>query len=124
MSGRGESPRLTSASATRGSLALACLRLAWGGLLVAAPGRVVRWLGGADTSTSRGVEGVLGVRHLLQGAVELRAWPAGRRLGVVVDGLHAASGVGLALVDGRWRRAALLDAAVTTGLAVAGAALR
>ena len=121
---QGERPRLTSPSATRGSLTFAVFRLAWGVLLVTAPGRVVRWLGGADTSTSRGVERVLGVRHLLQGAVELHGWPRGRRLGVAVDGLHAASGVGLAFVDRRWRRPALLDATVTTGLAVAGAALR
>jgi hypothetical protein len=105
-------------------LIFALVRLAWGGALVAAPARIVVLLGGADTPASRAVERTLGARHLVQAGVELAAWPAGRRLGVVVDGLHAASGVGWAGVDARWRRPALLDAAITSAFALAGVALR
>jgi hypothetical protein len=105
-------------------LVFALLRLVWGGALVAAPARIVVLLGGADTTSSRAIERTLGIRHLIQAGVELAAWPQGRRLGVLVDGLHAASGVGLAAADGRWRRPALLDAAVTSAFALTGATLR
>jgi hypothetical protein len=105
-------------------LVFALVRLAWGAALVAAPARIVVLLGGTDTPSSRAVERTLGTRHLIQAAVELAAWPSGRRLGVLVDTLHAATGVGLAAVDGRWRRPALLDAAITSAFALAGAAQR
>jgi hypothetical protein len=117
-------PRPVSSTATTGSLALAAVRLAWGAALLSAPGRVVGVLGGAATADSRRIERILGVRHLLQGTVELLAWPRWRRIGVTVDALHAASGVALAAADARWRRPAALDATITTAFAVGGAALR
>lgn len=117
-------PPVMSPRATRGSLALAAVRLAWGTGLVAVPGQVVTWLGGADTRLSRRIERTLGVRHLLQGAAELAVWPRWRRLGVVIDVLHAASGIGLAATDVRWRRPGLSDATITSGLALAGVLLR
>jgi hypothetical protein len=116
-------PRSTSSSATPGSLAFALVRLSWGAALVLAPGRVVVALGGADTAVSRRVERTLGARHLVQGTVELVAWPRWRRLGVVVDLLHAATGVALAVGDERWRRPAALDATITTTLAAGGVVL-
>jgi hypothetical protein len=112
-------PRLTPPPSA-GGLTFALIRLSWGALLVAAPGRVVVALGGADTSTSRAVERTLGARHLLQGAVELATWPRYRRVGVAVDLLHASTGVALAVGDERWRRPATLDALATTAFALAG----
>ena len=112
-------PRLTPPPSA-GGLAFALTRMAWGALLVAVPGRVVVALGGADTVVSRRVERTLGVRHLLQGTVELAAWPRWRRLGVAVDLLHASTGVALAVADRRWRRPAALDASITTAFAAGG----
>ena len=39
---------------------------------------------------------------------------------MVVDLLHAATSVAFAVVDPRWRRAALTDTAVTTGFVALG----
>ena len=116
-------PRLRLPPSAAG-VTLALVRLVWGAPLAAAPGRVVLALGGADTATSRRVERTLGGRHLLQGAVELAAWPRWWRLGVVVDVLHASSGMALAACSARWRRPAALDASVTTAFAVAGGWVR
>jgi hypothetical protein len=64
---------------------------------------------------------VLGARHLAQAAVSgVAASESLAALGAVVDTLHSGSCVGLAAASGRWRRAALLDAAVEAGFAAAG----
>lgn len=78
---------------------------------------------GAPGADARRIARVLGARHVLQAGVELAAWPRWRRLGATADLLHAASGVGLAAVDPRWRRVALADAALATSWAVVGIAL-
>ncbi|WP_018253813.1 hypothetical protein [Salinispora mooreana] len=93
-------------------------RLVWGGLLLAAPGRVLRAMGGHPGSTPSAILRVLGVRHLVQAAVLLR-WPTPEafRLGAVADGLHALTAVAL-IADRRRRRLAVTDAAIATGWTV------
>jgi hypothetical protein len=64
----------------------------------------------------------LAVRDLATAAILTRNLPAGvRRALVAVDGLHATSMVGLALVSRRYRRPALVSATLTTALALATA---
>jgi hypothetical protein len=61
---------------------------------------------------------LLGARYLVQGPVQtLMPSPQVLQLSVVVDGLHAASMVGLALLRADYRRPALISAAVATGSA-------
>lgn len=93
-------------------------RLVWGGLLLAAPGRVLRAMGGHPGSTPSVILRVLGIRHLVQAAVLLR-WPTPEafRLGAVADGLHALTAVALT-ADRRRRRVAVTDAAIATGWTV------
>lgn len=72
--------------------------------------------GGRPDRLAVGLTRVLGVRHLAQAGASLlfpvrRTWLAGAGL----DGLHAVSMVGLALVDRRRRRPALADAAIAAG---------
>jgi hypothetical protein len=65
---------------------------------------------------------VLGARHLAQTVFEVvGSQPAVRYLGVGVDALHGLTAVGLAVVDPRWRRGALIDTAIATSFAVATA---
>lgn len=106
-------------------VALGGVRVAWGSFLVYAPDRAVALLGGPSEVAGRRVARVLGVRHLAQGVGEVllaRRGGAGRarHLGAVVDALHAASAVGLAVADHRWRRAALIDASVAIAFAGGG----
>lgn len=63
----------------------------------------------------------LGVRQIAQAVLTgPHPAPAVARLGVAVDAAHAASMVGLALVDRELRNVALVSAAIATGFAVAG----
>jgi hypothetical protein len=97
------------------------VRITWGALLCAVPGRVLKLMGGADEGLApRRVMRVLGARHVLQGLAEYRFGASARRLGVGADLLHAATDVGFGVVDTRWRRAALTDAGIATGFAVVG----
>jgi len=126
----------------RAGRAFGAARLAWGLTLLTAPDRCIELAGGPGDGGGPGAGGpgagggaaepgadarriarVLGGRHVLQAGVELAAWPRWRRLGATADLLHAASGVGLAAVDPRWRRVALIDAALATSWAVVGIAL-
>ncbi|MDN5749977.1 MAG: hypothetical protein L0H64_15925 [Pseudonocardia sp.] len=95
------------------------VRVAWGGLLLIAPGAVLAVTIRSDPAflgTARAVLRVLGARHLVQAGVELTApRPAVLAVAAVVDGLHAASGLAYGALDPRWRRSALLDAAVAAG---------
>ena len=63
---------------------------------------------------------VLGARHVAQAGAEWAFGGRARRIGTVVDLLHATTSVGFAVVDPRWRRAALSDTTVTTGFVVLG----
>ncbi|MDG4801411.1 hypothetical protein [Micromonospora sp. WMMD980] len=97
-------------------------RVAWGTLLLLAPGALLRPVGpttAAATATLR----VLGVRHLAQATVTLR-WPAPGVLaaGAAFDGAHALTALALAAADRRQRHAALADAAVAAAWAALGAA--
>jgi hypothetical protein len=99
---------------------LTAARLGWGAALVLAPGPMVRTLGGAETPRSRRVARVLGVRHLIQGLWERTSAPGRLRLGSLVDASHALSAVALAVLDRRWRRAALADAALAMAFGLGG----
>ena len=100
-------PRLTAVTG---------LRLGWGAALVAAPRPLLRGLARVHDPADRGavaVLRVLGVRHVGQALVEaLGPQPAVRYLGAAVDGLHALTAAGLAVLDPRWRRGALTDTAI------------
>ena len=64
---------------------------------------------------------VLGARHLLQGLVGLAvASRASAAVGAVVDGVHAASMVALAVLDREHRRGAAASAGVALAFALAG----
>ncbi|MDX6366060.1 MAG: hypothetical protein QOK30_1136 [Nocardioidaceae bacterium] len=61
---------------------------------------------------------LLGARYLVQGAAQASMPRAAvLQLSVVVDALHAASMVGLAMLRAEYRRPALISAAVATGSA-------
>lgn len=79
-----------------------------------APDRLLRAVAGQDTdSRARQVTRVLGTREILQAAVTA-VQPSRRVLvgGATVDALHAASMVGLGVLNVRRRREALTSAAV------------
>ena len=103
---------------------LTAARAAYGLLLVCRPASSPELAGGppADELT-RDVVRVLGARHLVQAG--LTGWsPSSRglRTGAVVDALHAASMLPLAVASREHRRAALVSATTATLLAVAGMA--
>lgn len=78
---------------------------------------------GTDVSTRRArqVMRFLGARQLVQSLVSAaRPTWAVATLGAEVDALHAMSMAGLALLDSRLRRVALVDALAAAGFAVAG----
>jgi hypothetical protein len=107
------------------------LRGAYGVALCATPGAVLGLAGGPPASRrARTVARILGVRQLAQAAVSGRALApdigtedraALLTLGALVDVLHAASMLGLAVVDPPRRRAGLADGLIA--LAFAGDAL-
>jgi hypothetical protein len=97
------------------------VRLIWGVALCAAPGRILGLMGGADEGLGpRRIMRVLGARHVVQALAVYQFGGEATRLGVGADLLHGATDVGFGVVDARWRRAALTDAAIATGFAVAG----
>src|SRR6476660_1084112 len=101
--------------------ALTAVRALWGTTLLLAPRRLLHTAGHPPTRAAVAVLRVLGARHIGQSAVTADAplRPA-LRWGAAVDALHAATGLALAAASPRWRRAALLDAAVASGFAVTG----
>lgn len=105
--------------------ALPVLRAAYGAALLAAPRATLRHVPGADTGGGVPVFArVLGARQLAEAWLTRggRATPA--TVGAAVDAIHAATAVGLAVVDGRHRPLALANAAVATLLAADGFASR
>jgi hypothetical protein len=97
------------------------VRALWGAALVGAPAAVLERIGGpALPPIAVRVARVLGARHLLQCVIEAAGGRRAARFGVAVDLVHAASDLGFSTLDGRWRRAALTDAAVTFGFVVVG----
>lgn len=101
-------------------------RALYGAALLAAPGPILAVAAGqAPSRRDRAVARVLGARHVAQALVSAAAGRQALAPGAVVDGLHAASMVGLAARrgpgdDGSIRRAELADAAVASLLAVLG----
>jgi hypothetical protein len=99
-------------------------RAVWGAALVTVPDRVLGLTqpDRPNTPVASRLLRVLGVRHLLQAGVEAFATtPTVHYLGAAADELHALSGIGLAVLDRRWRRAALIDSAIASTLSVAAA---
>jgi hypothetical protein len=108
------------------------VRFCYGGLLLAAPRRVLTvCTPGQASPRALGVVRVLGVRQLLQAALTAGVLsargpsaeiPPGRALlaGSGVDTAHAASMLGLALARRPLRRAALAEALLASSLAAFG----
>ena len=103
----------------------ATLRIGYATLLLAAPGPVIRGCTGHQPDpVTRTVARLLGARHLIQGVLTAGAPSAVvLAVGVEVDLAHAASMLGLAMLDPRRRRAGLRDAAVAATLAAMGVLL-
>jgi len=113
----------SSVSATRW---FAAGRLLWGTALLAAPQRVSQTESGAPaTRSTTDIVRVLGLREAAQASSTLAA-PTSFVLaaGATVDGIHALSMVVLATTSARYRRPALLSAALATAAAVTGLMLR
>ncbi|MFI6133803.1 hypothetical protein [Micromonospora sp. NPDC051141] len=96
-------------------------RVAWGTLLLLAPGALLRPVD-PTTPAALGTLRLLGARHLTQAAVTLR-WPEPGvfAAGAAVDSVHALATLALAAADRRQRHAALADTAVAAVWAVLGA---
>jgi hypothetical protein len=98
------------------------VRAVWGCALLVAPDKVLRaGTPGPVPPAAIAVARTLGTRQVLQSALSVLAPTrpvAG--LGAAVDALHAGTDVGLAAVSPRWRRIALVDAAVAAALAASG----
>ena len=105
-----------------GAAVVLAVRAAWGVALLTVPDRVLDLTQPQrpDTPAAPRVLRVLGARHLLQAGVEaFLSRPVVHHVGAAADGLHALSGVGLAVLDRRWRRAALIDAVIASGFGLA-----
>ena len=111
MSGRSRRPALVHAA-----------HIVHGGALLLRPAALAARVGGvAGDRRAVAVVRVLGARHLAQGSAGLvGSGPSSSRLGAVVDGLHAASMVGLAVLDREHRRAATTSALMALAFALAG----
>ena len=98
------------------------IRAGWGLLQLAAPGLVAdRVLPAPLDHRATVVARLLAARQVLQAGLLRNPGPMALALGAVVDGLHAASMIGLAAFNARRRRAALLDASIAATFAVSGA---
>jgi hypothetical protein len=98
-------------------------RAAYGVVQLVAPGWSGEALlgGGLDTTSRRAVR-LLGARQVVQASVSAaRPMREVLVLGAVVDGLHAASMVGLAVGVRRYRRPAMASAAIAAAFTIAGA---
>jgi hypothetical protein len=106
---------------------LVAARSGYGWLLASVPQRMIQ----VGTSRPPGpgaatVTRVLGARHLLQAMATAWAEAAGLPpvpvllAGAAVDATHAASMIGLAVINRPLRRAALVDALLETGLGAFG----
>lgn len=104
---------------------LPAVRACYGGMLLCAPGLMIRLgTGHPAGSRARSVTRLLGARHLLQAALTAGPAPGAARLtlGAAVDLTHAASMAGLAAADRSLRRATLADALIEATFAVSGLA--
>jgi hypothetical protein len=115
--------------------AWAAARACYGAALCVAPAALLRLAGAPGGGAAaypagdpagpwaRDVLRVLGTRHLAQAAVSAR-WPTPRILAgsAAADLAHAASMIGLAALDPRRRRVAIIDVLIETTFAAAGIA--
>jgi len=103
---------------------LSPLRAGVGATRLAYPHTVIPGVAAGPLSNrGRKVVRVLGARQVAQAVATGRApTPAVLWLGAEVDVAHAATMIGLAAVERRYRRAALVDAAIATAFALMGAA--
>jgi hypothetical protein len=90
-----------------------------GGVLLLAPGRLLRGIGDPGGRRAGLAARVLGARHISQ-ALLLQAWPgpAVARFGAAVDGLHCASMLAVGALARRHRRAALVSSLAAAAFAV------
>ncbi|WP_295126683.1 hypothetical protein [uncultured Leifsonia sp.] len=99
---------------------LETLRAVYGLLELASPDTVtVTALGRKPDTRMRTVIRVLGARHVAQSVLTMAKPHTMHRLGGAVDLIHAGSMVGLAILDRRRRRAALVNAVVAALFGVA-----
>ena len=105
----------------RRPIGLLALRVAWGTLLLARPGRAIRLLGGQDTRASIRVARILGARHAAECVMEMTGTTRWLAAGAAVDALHGLSGIAFAALSPRWRRPATLDAIGAFAMAGTGA---
>ena len=109
--------------ADRASGATCVVRASYGSVLVVGPGWVITRAGGRPTRRVEVVARVLGVRHIIQAAVQLWLGPGRTAVaGAAVDALHAMSMVLVATTGGGDARLALEDAGAASLLALAGVA--
>jgi hypothetical protein len=80
--------------------------------------------GRAPSTTERAVIDLLAVRHLVQGSAQVLAPRLTRSPAVAVDVIHTATMVGLAVWSPRYRKVALVTAAVAASGAVLDHAAR
>jgi hypothetical protein len=103
---------------TAGAMWVHGLRAAWGVVLLTAPRALLRALDQTVDRKAVVVLRVLGARHVGQSVlVACSSRPAVGYLSATVDGVHALTGLGLALVASHWRRGALIDCAVASAFA-------
>lgn len=113
----------TSTGPTAALVGLSLARAAWAVTLLSAPGPALRLLGGrsADERSWRIVARVLGIRHAVQAALQLRSCSqaggtgTASLVGAGADTLHGLSDLVLAAVAPGRRRLALADAMVAGG---------
>jgi len=105
-------------------IAFGVLRGAYGALLRSPEPVLRRYAGHPPDVATRRVGRVLGLRQLAQASLTAGAvGPVVHALGLQVDLAHAASMLGLAAAEPRYRRTAMCDAATAGAFAAAGAAL-
>jgi hypothetical protein len=99
-------------SSSNARIALVCARIGWGSLLLISPDTVLAEAPGSAPPGVRSADRLLGIRHLIEGAVLARharapapSWSIG------IDALHGASMLGLAAARPGLRRDALRSAA-------------
>lgn len=100
-------------------LAIEAARLVYGAAQLVAPGPVARSVGAQTDDVSLRVRRVLGLRHLVQGAVLLRAGGTAHRVGALVDVTHAASMFLWAATHTNRRRGAILNGLSAAAFALA-----
>ncbi|OBF01363.1 hypothetical protein [Mycobacterium sp. 852002-10029_SCH5224772] len=98
------------------------IRAGWGGVLAAAPAEVLSHIHGVRADRKAiVVTRILGARHLAQAALSgVNPGPEVLAAGVWVDTVHAATALGLALVDRRRARGGVIDAVVAASWAAMG----